>query len=99
MFADLLDATRPQGIIVSVGFMAGTEVSFDIRNFFFGQKQIRGAVAGDIEDLRWAMEKVREGKLRPTLDRSLPLADVAEAHRLIAANQLTGSIVLLPWAV
>jgi D-arabinose 1-dehydrogenase-like Zn-dependent alcohol dehydrogenase len=94
----VLDATRPQGVIVPVGFMAGTEVSFDIRNFFFGQKQIRGALAGDIEDLRWALQKVKEGKLHPTLDRALPLEEAAEAHRLIAANQVTGSIALLPWA-
>ena len=99
MFSDVLDATRSQGIIVPVGFMAGTEVSFDIRNFFFGQKQIRGALAGDIDDLRWALQKVKDGKLHPTLDRALPLKDAAEAHRLIASNDLTGSIALLPWAV
>ena len=98
MFSKVLDATRPQGIIVPVGFMAGTEVSFDIRNFFFGQKQTRGALAGDIEDLRWALQQVKDGTLRPTLDRALPLKDAAEAHRLIAGNNLTGSIALLPWA-
>ena len=98
LFSEVLDATRPQGIIVPVGFMAGTKVSFDIRNLFFGQKQIRGALAGDIEDLRWALQKVKEGTLRPTLDRALPLKDAAEAHRLVAANHLTGSIALLPWA-
>ena len=97
-FANVLDATRAQGVIVPVGFMAGTQVSFDIRNFFFGQKQIRGALAGDIEDLRWAMQQVKEGKLRATLDRALPLKDAAEAHRLVADNRLTGSIALLPWA-
>ncbi len=97
-FSQVLDATRPQGIVVPVGFMGGTEVTFDIRNFFFGQKQLRGALAGDIEDLRWALEQVKAGRLRPTLDRTLPLQDVAEAHRLVAGNQLTGSVSLLPWA-
>ncbi len=97
-FSQVLDATRPQGIVVPVGFMGGTEVTFDIRNFFFGQKQIRGALAGDIEDLRWALEQVKAGRLRPILDRALPLKDVTEAHRLVASNQLTGSVSLLPWA-
>ena len=97
-FSQILDATRPQGIVVPVGFMGGTEVTFDIRNFFFGQKQIRGALAGDIEDLRWALEQVKAGRLRPTLDRTLPMVDVAEAHRLVAGNRLTGSVSLLPWA-
>ena len=98
LFARVLEATRPQGIVVPVGFIGGTDVTFDIRNFFFGQKQNRGALAGDIEDLRWALEQVKAGRLRPTLDRTLPLQDVAEAHRLVAGNQLTGSISLLPWA-
>ena len=98
MLPQALDAAKTQGIIVAIGFMAGTQVSFDIRNFFFGQKQLRGAMAGDIEDLRWALEKVKEGKLRPILDRTLPLKDAAEAHRLVVNNQLTGSIALLPWA-
>ena len=98
LFPHVLDATRPQGIVVPVGFIGGTDVTFDIRNFFFGQKQIRGALAGDIEDLRWALEQVKAGRLRPTLDRTLPLKDVAEAHRLIAGNQLMGSVSLRPWA-
>ena len=46
------------------------EVSFDIRNCFFGQKQIRGALAGDIEDLRWALQKVKDASsTRPSTAR------------------------------
>ena len=98
VFPQLIDATRGQGIIVAVGFLAGTQVSFDIRNFFFGQKQIRGTLAGDIEDLRWGLDQVRAGRIKPALDRVLPLSQAAEAHRLVSANQITGSLALLPWA-
>lgn len=93
-----IDAAKPQGVIVAFGFTAGTEVTFDIRNFFFAQKQLRGSMASDIEDLQWGLEQVREGRIRPVLDRSLPLSQAAEAHRLISTNQVTGSLVLLPWA-
>ena len=89
---------RGQGILVAVGFVAGLEVTFDIRNFFFGQKQIRGALAADIDELRTGLDFVREGKIKPVLDRALPLAEAAEAHRLISTNQTAGSLVLLPWA-
>lgn len=92
-----IGATRAQGVIVAVGFVAGTEVTFDIRNFFFGQKELRGSLAGDVEDLRWGLELVRAGKLRPALDRALPLSEAAEAHRLVASNRITGNLVLLPW--
>ncbi len=93
-----IDAAKPQGVIVAFGFTAGTEVTFDIRNFFFAQKQLRGSMASDIEDLQWGLEQVRAGRIKPVLDRSLPLSRAAEAHRLISTNQVTGSLVLLPWA-
>lgn len=35
---------------------------------------------------------------KPCLDRTLPLSQAAEAHRLILTDQLRGNIVLLPWA-
>ncbi len=93
-----IDAVRPLGIVVAFGFVAGTEVTFDIRNFFFGQKQLRGSMAGDVEDLNWGLEQVREGRISPSLDRAFPLSQATEAHRLIAANQVKGNLVLLPWA-
>ena len=65
---------------------------------FFGQKQLRGVMAADIHELRAGLDLVRDGKIRPTLDRTLPLSQAAEAHRLVATNQVTGNFVLLPWA-
>ena len=98
VLAKSIDAARPLGTIVAFGFVAGTEVTFDIRNFFFGQKKLLGTMASDIEDLRWGLEQVTAGHIKPLLDRTLPLSEAAEAHRLIASNQVNGKIVLLPWA-
>ena len=53
---------------------------------------------GDLEDFQWGIEQVRAGRIKPLLDRTLLLSQAAEAHRLIATNQVKGSIVLLPWA-
>lgn len=92
-----IDAVKALGIVVAYGFVAGTEVTFDIRNFFFGQKQIRGTMFGDVEDLEWGLEQVQKGTIKPLLDRTLPLSEAAQAHQLIASNQVAGNIVLLPW--
>ena len=51
-----------------------------------------------MSDLVWGLEQVKAGKIRPALDRALPLKDAAKAHRLIAENKVKGNIVLLPWA-
>ena len=93
-----IDAVKALGIVVALGFVAGTEVTFDIRNFFFGQKQLRGTMFGDVDDFNWGMGHVVEGRIKPSLDRTLPLSQAAEAHRLISSNRVTGNIVLLPWA-
>ncbi len=98
VFAKSIDAVKPLGIVVAYGFLAGTEVTFDIRNFFFGQKQIRGSMFGDVADFKWGIEQVRAGRIKPLLDRTLPLRQAPEAHRLISTNEVTGNIVLLPWA-
>ncbi|MDA2927243.1 zinc-binding dehydrogenase [Acidobacteria bacterium AH-259-G07] len=93
-----IDVVKPLGTVVAFGFVAGTEVTFDIRSLFFAQKQLRGSMASDVEDLKWGLEQVRLGQIKPSLDRALPLSQAAEAHRLISTNQVTGSLVLLPWA-
>ena len=91
-----IDAVKAQGIVVAYGFVAGTEVTFDIRNFFFGQKQLRGTMFGDVDGFKWGMAQVREGRIKPLLDRTLPLSEASQAHRLISANEVAGNIVLLP---
>ena len=99
VLAKSIEAVKPTGTVVAFGFAAGPQVSFDIRSLFFSQKQLRGSMASDIEDLQWGLEQVRAGLIRPLLDRALPLSEAAEAHRLISTNQVAGNLVLLPWAV
>jgi len=98
VLAKSIEAVKAMGVIVAFGFAAGPEVGFDIRSLFFGQKQLRGSMASDIEDLEWGLEQVKAGKIKPLLDRALPLRDAGEAHRLIANSEIRGNIVLLPWA-
>jgi NADPH:quinone reductase-like Zn-dependent oxidoreductase len=98
VLAQSIDCVKANGVIVAYGFSAGTKVTFDIRNFFFGQKQLRGSMACDKKDFEWGLEQVKQKIIRPVLDISLPLCDAAEAHRLIANNEVAGNIVLRPWA-
>ncbi len=98
VLAKSIEAAKATGVIVAFGFAAGPEVTFDIRSLFFGQKQLRGSMASDISDLKWGLEQVRAGKIKPLLDHTLPLSSAAEAHRQIANNEVKGNIVLLPWA-
>jgi NADPH:quinone reductase-like Zn-dependent oxidoreductase len=94
---DSLKAVRTQGIVVAMGFVAGVEATFHVRDFFFTHKQIRGTLMGDVEDLKWGLEQVKDGKIKPLVDRTLPLEQANVAHQLLATNATAGNLVLLPW--
>ncbi|MEE9122134.1 MAG: zinc-binding dehydrogenase, partial [Syntrophobacteria bacterium] len=98
VLAKSIEATKAMGVIVAFGFSAGPEVKFDIRSLFFAQKKLCGSMASDTEDFKWGLEQVRVGRIKPLLDRALPLSQVAEAHRLVANNEVKGNIILLPWS-
>ncbi|MFQ5676471.1 MAG: zinc-binding alcohol dehydrogenase family protein, partial [bacterium] len=98
VLAKSIEAAKPMGVIVAFGFTAGPEVKSDIRSLFFAQKKLRGSMGSDLENFNWGLKQVRAGRIKPTLDHTLPLSQAAEAHRQIATNHVTGNIVLSPWA-
>ncbi len=98
VFPKSLDALRTLGVLVAMGFVAGVDVTFHVRNFFFAQKQIRGTLMGGVDDLEWGLNLAANGRIRPLLDRAIPLKDAAEAHRLLSAHRVKGNVVLQPWA-
>ncbi|MTC74403.1 zinc-binding dehydrogenase [Providencia sp. wls1919] len=91
-----INVVRPEGIIVSMGFMAGTQATIDVRNFFFTQKQLRGTLVGDIEDFSRWLPAIKKGLIRPLIDSTMPLSQAANAHERIANNQARGAIILIP---
>jgi NADPH2:quinone reductase len=50
----------------------------------------------DRDTLRELVDAVAAGELRTRVDRTLPLAEAAEAHRLVEAGGLHGKVVLTP---
>ena len=48
------------------------------------------------EDLTALLDLVRQGKLKPIVDKALPLSQVNEAFRLIEEREVFGKVVLRP---
>jgi NADPH2:quinone reductase len=104
-FEGSLDCLRPMGMMVSFGNASGAVPPFDVGllgrkgSLYLTRPTVFGYVAKREDLERGAaelFEVIRGGKVRIEVSRTLPLADAAEAHRLIEARATTGSLVLLP---
>lgn len=94
-----LEALKWGGILVNFGLVAGIETCIPHLYFFFrSQCQIRGCFMGTLDELKEGLQLVKAGKIRPVLDEAVPLDKVREVHQRIDNHQVSGKLVLLPWA-
>jgi NADPH:quinone reductase-like Zn-dependent oxidoreductase len=84
------------GRLVTCGATAGGDVKLDLRVLFYKRISLLGSTMGSKGDLFRVMQLVDEGKLKPVLDRVLPLEKAAEAHGLLADRKSFGNVVLTP---
>jgi NADPH:quinone reductase-like Zn-dependent oxidoreductase len=84
------------GRIVTVGATTGYDPLTDLRHVFFRQLSILGSTMGTAADLVQVLRYVGEGKLRPVVDRTMPLADARKGQALLAERAQFGKIVLEP---
>jgi NADPH:quinone reductase-like Zn-dependent oxidoreductase len=84
------------GRVVTCGATTGGNVPLSLHAVFFKNLSILGSTMGSKGDLRGILRLFEQGRLRPVLDRTLPMAEVATAHRLLEARQALGKLVLVP---
>jgi NADPH:quinone reductase-like Zn-dependent oxidoreductase len=92
----LIPNIAPGGRLVTCGASAGYDARVDIRYLFSKTVSILGAFMGCKADLLEVVRYMANGKLRPVVDRTLPLPECAQGHRLIEDRAQFGKIVLLP---
>lgn len=95
-FAHSLAALRPGGRLVTCGATTGHAVDLDLRFIFYKKLSILGSTMGSKGSLFEVLRHVEAGRLRPVLDRVLPLAEAARAHELLAERAQFGKLVLVP---
>jgi NADPH:quinone reductase-like Zn-dependent oxidoreductase len=86
-----------QGRFVTCGATTGAEARVNLRHLFFKSLSILGSTMGPKSTVLRVLELAERGLLKPVIDRKLPLAQAAEAHRLIEERQVFGKVVLIPW--
>ena len=93
-FERSLRALAKGGRLVTCGATAGADVTINLRLIFFKLLSILGSTMGSIAELHEIMKHVAAGRLRPVVDRVLPLDRIAEGHRILEAREAFGKIVL-----
>ena len=98
-------ALATEGRLVVIGLQGGTKAEIDLNALM----RKRAAVVGTTLRARPVGEKsticaavaehvwplVADGSIRPVIGRTLPLAEAAEAHRLMESGESTGKILLV----
>lgn len=84
------------GRLVTYGGTTGPNGATNIPLLFWKQIQIIGTTMGTAAEFATVMRLVWEGKLRPVVDRVLPLEQIKEAHETLEAGEQFGKIVLTP---
>jgi putative PIG3 family NAD(P)H quinone oxidoreductase len=99
-----LDCLARDGRLVQIGLMGGADTTISLRRILMKRLTItgstlrirtaaeKGAIAAALEREVWPL--IDAGRVRPVVDRTLPLAEAAEAHRLLEAGDIVGKVVL-----
>jgi NADPH:quinone reductase-like Zn-dependent oxidoreductase len=98
VFERSMAALAPGGRLVTPGAVESPIVSLNLWALIGKRTRIIGTGSASVkkEDFELLIELAAKGELTPVIDRELPLAEAAEAHRLIEAREVFGKIVLRP---
>ena len=91
-----IKATRQGGRILTCGATTGFEAVTDLRYVWVREISIIGSNGWGEGDLQTLLDLVSRKKLKPVIDRVLPLEEIREAHRLIEEREFFGKIIIHP---
>jgi NADPH:quinone reductase-like Zn-dependent oxidoreductase len=100
-----LDTLAIEGRLIVLGFQGGSKAEMDLRTIFHKRAALFSAslrarpvgekttICAAVAEHVWPL--VADGTVRAIVGRTLPLAEAAEAHRLMESGESTGKIVLV----
>ena len=93
-FMQSIRTLKKGGRLLTVGNTSGPKIEIDNRYIFARHLSIIGSSMSNISDFKTVMDLVVAGKLRPTLDKSFPLKNAAEAQERLSIGDNIGKITL-----
>ncbi len=89
-----LDCLRRGGRAVVFGGTGGTEVTLQVRPFYFGQQTLLGTQLGSPRDFEGLLRMLEDARWRPVIDSVRPLAEAESALARMQAFEHFGKLVL-----
>lgn len=89
-------ALHRQGRLLTCGATAGYDPVEDLRFIWTFELQVLGSNGWMREDLGTLLDLMKEGRLKPVIDRELPLERANEAFALLEERKVFGKVVVKP---
>ncbi|MCA0972424.1 zinc-binding dehydrogenase [Halobacillus litoralis] len=96
LFDISLNVLKKGGSFCTSGSSGGQITELDFRTMYLKHIALLGSVLGTREDFRKLMEAVREGKVKPIIDKTFPLDEAQEAQKYFKNGKTLGKVVILP---
>jgi NADPH:quinone reductase-like Zn-dependent oxidoreductase len=84
------------GKLLVCGATAGYDPKEDLRYVWSFEIEIKGSNSFYDDDLSGLMTMIEEGRMKPVIDRVLPLEAAAEGLRLLQDREVIGKVVVTP---
>jgi len=87
-------AGTPDGQLLAVDGGGGVFLRAALQPLFGKRRIVVGMASEKLEDLETIRTLAANGTLRPTIDRRMPLVDIAKAHALVDSGRKRGAVVV-----
>ncbi len=84
------------GRLLTCGATAGYTEHIDVRYVWTFELKLMGSDGWRRKDIVALLEMARSGRMRPVIDKLLPLEEIREAERLIEERGVFGKVVVMP---
>ncbi len=100
-----VDALAMDGRLVVIGLQGGTKGELDLGTLLHKRAMVmatslrarpldeKATIVASVREHVWPL--IESGEVRPVVDRRIPVAEAAEAHRVVEASEHVGKVLLL----
>jgi NADPH:quinone reductase-like Zn-dependent oxidoreductase len=93
-FANCKNALTSKGIYVTTEFGPGIILQMKMNSNPNGKRMVGMLLNVDPQDLVFLTELIEAGKIKPVIDRTYPLEEIADAHRYVEKGHAKGKVII-----